>query len=64
MYGDGRIGGVKGVYKYEVAFHRAVFTGDMLIGCLERAGFSSVERVDGIPYKKKHRHEVCVRGVK
>ena len=64
MYGDGRIEGVDGMYAYELAFHRAVFTLPMLINCLVLAGFRSVKGKDKLPYKKSHPHEICVRGTK
>jgi len=64
MYGDEKTKDIDGVYQYELAFHRSVFTPIMLVKCLEDIGFSNVKLIEQIPYKKKHPHEICCKGIK
>jgi len=49
---------------YEVAFHKAVFTKEMLIACLVQAGFTDVRAVRTFPGREVVGKEVCVAGTK
>lgn len=64
MYGEDELPNVAGAFVYELAYHKAVFDIQMLIRCMNEAGFSKVEGIDKIPYKNKHPHEICALGVK
>ena len=64
MYGEKKLEEVDGIFQYELAFHRSVFNRDMLEKCLNDCGFSNVESIEQIPYKRSHPHEICYRGVK
>jgi hypothetical protein len=64
MYGEEELKGYPGVLSYEMAYHKAVFNGEMLVSCIKRAGFSTVTQIDKLPNKRKHPHEICVLGVK
>jgi len=66
MYGEETLEEMDGIYKYEMAFHRAVFTEDMLKGMMEKSGFKKVKIINNIPLKGKrsHKHEICCVGVK
>jgi hypothetical protein len=64
MYGEGILKEIPGVIKYELAYHKSVFNNDMLIDCMKKAGFSKVEVIEKLPHKKKHLHEICIKGVK
>jgi len=64
MYGSDDLENYVGVKKYEIAFHRSVFTKEMLKQCIEECRFRTVEIVDSVPYKSKHEHEICCKAIK
>ena len=64
MYGNDKLKEIDGIYRYELAFHRAVFTPAMLIKLCLEAGFTNVISVARIPYKSKHSHECCIKARK
>jgi len=64
MYGEGTLKDFPGVLDYEIAYHKAVFNAEMLIKCVKDAGFSTVKQIDKLPNKRKHPHEICVKGIK
>lgn len=65
MYsGEKRVTDFDGTYLYELAYHKAVFTPEMLVGCMELAGLVNVKLIDQIPNKKRHPHEICAIGFK
>lgn len=64
MYGEGTLKDFPGVLDYEIAYHKSVFNQVMLADCIKKAGFSVVNPIDKLPHKRKHPHEICVKGVK
>ena len=66
MYGEGFLSDMDGIYKYEMAFHRAVFDSEMLESMMVRAGFKKVRIVKALPFEGKsaHSHEICCVGSK
>lgn len=64
MYGYYNIDTVKGIMSYELAFHRAVFTKEMLIDRMKVAGFIGVRLLEKHPFEIKREKEIAVMGVK
>jgi len=66
MYGEGYLSDMDGVYRYEMAFHRAVFDSEMLKSLLIRVGFKNVKNIKSLPFEGKnaHSHEICCVGTK
>jgi hypothetical protein len=62
MYGDGMVPDVPGIHKYELAFHRAVFTPKTLLQLLRCTGYVKAKLLDKLPFKFKHPDEFCVIG--
>ena len=54
----------EGTYLYELAYHKAVFTPNMLIDCMKGVGLINVQLIEQIPNKKRHPHEICAIGYK
>ena len=63
MYGRKSLENIKGILRYEIAFHREVFTRDMITDLLKKEGFKVDDNIMQLPHRLNHAHEICIKAI-